>query len=77
MSNEFIKKLLKPNIIDLALSGDENALSEIFKHYQSLILENCKKKYYDNNGIIHYYYDEDKEQKIKEHLTDAIKRYEF
>lgn len=77
MIYEYTQELLSKKTIYLAITGDENALLKIYSHYKNLIKKSCRKKYYDSNGNIHYYYDEDKEQKIKEHIANAIKRYEF
>ena len=77
MLNEYIQSLITPNMIDLIVTGDEKALSEVFKHYGSLIRKNCTRKYCDNNGNSYLYFDEDKEQKLKIHLASAIKNYRF
>ena len=74
---EYTQNLLNQNTIDLAVTGDENALSEVFKHYGSLIRKHCIRKYCDNNGNSYLYFDEDKEQKLKIHLASAIKNYRF
>ncbi len=74
---EYTQNLLNQNTIDLAVTGDENALSEVFSHYRNLIKKCCTKKYYDNNGNLYLYFDEDKEQKLKIHLANAIKNYRF
>lgn len=74
---KYTQNLLNQNIIDLAVIGDENALSEVFKHYGNLIRKYCTRKYCDNNGNSYLYFDEDKEQKLKIHLANAIKNYRF
>ncbi len=74
---EYTQNLLNQNTIDLAIIGDENALSEIFKHYSSLIRKHCTKKCYDINGNSYLYFDEDKEQKLKEHIAAAVRNYRF
>ena len=74
---KYPQNLLSSNTINLAIIGDENALSELFKHYSSLIRKHCTKKYYDINGNSYLYFDEDKEQKLKEHIVTAVKHYRF
>ena len=77
MLSEYKQNLIPPEIIDLIMMEDEKALSEFFKHYENTIKTYCKKIYYDSNGNRHFYLNEDKEQKLKEHLVTAVKRYRF
>lgn len=77
MLSEYVQNLILPEIIDLIVMEDEKALSELFKHYENTIKANCKKIYYDSKGNRHFYLNEDKEQKLKEHLITAVKHYRF
>jgi len=77
MSNEYVQNLIRPNVINSIIAGDENALLEFFEHYGNIIRAQCKKKFFDSDGVSHIYLDDDKEQKLREHLANAVKRYKF
>lgn len=52
--------------------GDEEALKEILKHYEPLILDASKKKMVDRKGMTTYVADEDVKAYIISELTMAI-----
>ena len=52
--------------------GNEEALQEILKHYEPMIIESSKKKQVDSNGVATYVVDDDVKAYIISELTMAI-----
>lgn len=75
MTNNF-DKFIKPGVIDLIVIGDEDALEDMFNHYDKFIKNLCTKYLY-NNGVVYKHFDEDKEQSLKILLVNAIKKFKY
>ncbi len=58
-----------------AVNGDENAVTEIFEHYEPYIIKLAKVPFYDEEGNLKYKIDEDIYMCLKLKLHEVILRF--
>lgn len=70
-------KLVPPEIIKVAVTGDVDAINQIVTHYQPYIIKLATQKLYDEAGNAHFYVNEDLKRHLETKLITAILKFEI
>jgi len=65
-------KYIPLNVIDLAISGDVDAINTVLKHYEEYIIKKSKRELLDENGNIHFCVDTELKRRVETTLIAAI-----
>lgn len=65
-------KLLPYEVIELAVTGDTNAISKVLEHYKYYIRKLALQEYYNENGERKFYVDETLKQQLEIKLITKI-----